>query len=636
LVAGETLVNTNRCVPLEAISTQGVRRRATLIAIILILAGGMGAFANSFKGQFIFDDLLSLTQNPSTERLWRLDKVLNPPVNMTVGGRPVLNLSFAIDRAIFGLKPAGYHIGNLLIHLGAAFALFGIVRRTWKGADADWIAAAVALLWVVHPLQTESVTYLVQRAESLMGLFYLLTLYCFVRGDVRGSEAPRGAPLPRPEAPIGAPLPGPEAPVGAPLPGPVAEAFKAFGSPRAVSAAMLRLSVIFCWLGMATKEAMVSAPLVVLLYDRTFVALSFAAAWRARRTYYVALFASWLLLAGLILSTHGRGGTVGVGFGVGIIQYWLTQFPALVRYLWLSLWPNPLVFDYGTEWVDHYAELVPCVAVVGILLALTLRGVRRGTAAGFLGVVFFAVLAPTSLMPGVRQTSAEHRMYLPLAAVLFAVVAGCYSTWGRRTLLLWPLLAGWWLKLTLDRNWYYAHPVAMWQDTVSKRPTNPYSRNNYGGALLAARLPANALLQLQESVRLKPDFLEGHGNLGSAYFTTGDLRNALREYQIAVKLGPKYAAVHNNYGVALLSAQELALARQQFEQAIDLDPDFAEAYNNLGNVRLRQGYPADAAVAYRKALAIQPQLPKTRELLQRAEELAAKEVTARPAPSAAR
>ena len=590
-------MNTNRCVRLEAISTAGARPRAILIAVLTIVAGGLGAFSNSFKGQFIFDDLLALTQNPSTEHWWRLDQTLNPPINMTTGGRPILNASFAFDRAIFGLKPFGYHIGNLAIHLGAALLLFGIIRRTWKGADGTWIAGAVALLWVVHPLQTESVTYIVQRAESLMGFFYLLTLYAFVRWSAISGRAGQS------------PSSGPNADQRA----------RRSRSTRLT----LILSVVACWLGMATKEAMVSAPLLVLLYDRAFVAGSFEAAWRERRGYYTALFASWGLLAILIVGTHGRGGTVGVGFGVGVLQYWMSQFPAIVRYLWLSFWPNPLVFDYGTEWVDHFAELVPCIAVVAILIGVTIHGLRCNTAVGVLGCFFCAILAPTSLMPGVRQTAAEHRMYLPLAAVLMGAVVGAYSAWGRRTLWLWPLAALPLAKATRDRNGLYAHPVALWQDTVSRRPTNPYSRNNYGGALLTARLPANAVVQLQESVRLKSDFLEGHANLCSALLGTGDVRGAVREGAIAVKLGPEHATVHNNYGVALLTAREFDAAEEQFRAALRLDPKFGEAANNLGNVKLRTHHPREAAAWYRQALAINPQLPHTRDLLRQAETLSA-------------
>jgi hypothetical protein len=137
------------------------------------------AYANSWRGVFIFDDQQSIGDNPTIQHLTALGTVLSPPGDgATVQGRPVLNLSFAVNYAMGGLNVIGYHAVNLAIHLGACLALFGLVRRTVK---SDGIAFSVALLWAVHPLQTESVTYIVQRAESLASLFYLLTLYGFVR-----------------------------------------------------------------------------------------------------------------------------------------------------------------------------------------------------------------------------------------------------------------------------------------------------------------------------------------------------------------------------------------------------------------------------------------------------------------------
>jgi len=142
-----------------------------MAAVIVIL--GLVAYGNSFSGQFVFDDAGSLTNNHTLGSLWRS---LSPPKGAeTVSGRPVLNLSFAINYALAGLNIRALHLGNLLIHLAAGLALFGLVRRTLGlesmrkrfGEAATWIAGAAALVWVVHPLQTESVTYIVQRAESL-------------------------------------------------------------------------------------------------------------------------------------------------------------------------------------------------------------------------------------------------------------------------------------------------------------------------------------------------------------------------------------------------------------------------------------------------------------------------------------
>src|SRR5206468_1139421 len=143
------------------------------------------AYANSFHVPFVFDDLPGIVTNPSIRSL---AASFHPPPQITTSGRPAVNVSFALDYVLGGLAPAGYHALNLLIHWAAALLLYGLVRRTLRlpstGArgqgGASGIALATALVWALHPLQTESVTYVVQRCESLMGLAYLGTLYAFV------------------------------------------------------------------------------------------------------------------------------------------------------------------------------------------------------------------------------------------------------------------------------------------------------------------------------------------------------------------------------------------------------------------------------------------------------------------------
>jgi hypothetical protein len=274
----------------------------------------LAAYANSLGGPFIFDDLRSIASNPTLHPLWPPGGVLHPPPGTTVSGRPLLNLSFAVDRALWGGEVPGYHAVNLLIHLLAGLILFGLVRRTWMrtkpaegavGASAragTCIGFATALLWTVHPLQTESVTYLAQRAESLMGLLYFATLYSLVRG------------------------------------------LSAAGRRRGTG--WLALSVAACGAGMAVKEVMVTAPVLALLYDRTFAAGSFGAAVRRRALYYAALAACWLVLGGLMVQAGGnRNGSIGFGIGVSPWAYALTQLVAIPRYLELCFWPHPLMDD---------------------------------------------------------------------------------------------------------------------------------------------------------------------------------------------------------------------------------------------------------------------------------------------------
>src|SRR5439155_11939785 len=157
---------------------------------LLILTAIVVTYANSFSGPFIFDDLKWITENAHVLQPWPLWDALQPPYGIAGTGRPLVCLTLALNYAVSGLEPWSYHAVNLAIHASAALVLFGIVRRTLQGprlrerfaTRASDLAVAIAILWAVHPLQTESVTYVIQRMESLMGLFLLLTLYCVIRG----------------------------------------------------------------------------------------------------------------------------------------------------------------------------------------------------------------------------------------------------------------------------------------------------------------------------------------------------------------------------------------------------------------------------------------------------------------------
>ncbi len=492
-----------------------------------------------------------------------------PPLGTTASGRPVLNLSFAVNYAISGTAVWSYHALNLAIHILAGLTLFGIVRRTLvrrASPAAPVIASSAALLWTLHPLQTESVTYLAQRAESLMGLFYLLTLYCFIRG-VDADDRPRRL--------------------------------------------WFVLAVAACLFGMATKEVMVSAPLIVLLYDRTFAAGSFREALRRRWGLYVMLATTWVLLAGLVASTGwDRGGTSGFDVGITPWAYWLTQFEAVTRYLWLSVWPHPLVFEYGTFWVSRSMELVPNALLLVTLATAVLVALWKRPAPGFLGACFFVILAPTSVVPGPVQMVVEHRMYLPLAAVMTLFALGIHAGVGRQSCVVFAALAFGLGLLTVRRNADYRSELNIWSDTVAKRPGNERAHNNLGVAWseLPGRLN-DAIAQYQEALRLKPDYAEAHNNLGHAWSQFhGRLNDAIAQYQEALRLKPDYAEAHNNLGNAWSQVPgRLNDAIVQYQEALRLRPDYAEAHNDLGVAWSQMPGRLDDAIAqYEEALRLKP------------------------------
>ena len=537
---------------------------------------------------FVFDDLPTILGNATIRHL---GTAFAPPPNTTATGRPVVNLSLALNYAMSGDRVWSYHAVNLAIHVLAGLALFGVVRRLLGQASLPWAlpaAFATAAIWILHPLQTESVTYIVQRAESLMGLLYLLTIYAFVRW----LQSPWG--------------PGRAAPWAI-------------------------LSVACCALGMATKEVMVSAPVVVLLVDRLCFAGSLRAAWGLRRTYYLALAATWAplailvwhggILTELVLPTGARSEVSGYASGAAAWQYWVTQPEAIARYLRLAVWPRPLVLDYGTQWLwapglsptpgEVVARLVAPAAVVSAALVVTLRGLHRNTAAGMLGFFFFAILAPTSLVPGDRH-AAEHRMYLALAPVVLAAVLAVHRRAGKAALPALVALAGGLALLSARRNEDYSSALAIWSDTAAKCPGNAFAHLNLGSALTG--VPGrrdDAIAQFEEGLRLRPDSAEGHVDLGNALSGAPDrLGEAVAQYKEALRLNPGVVGAHIGLGNALMQAPgRMEEAAAQFEDAVRLEPLLAEAHFDLGNALARMpGRLADAITQYREAIFLKPDL----------------------------
>jgi Tfp pilus assembly protein PilF len=540
----------------------------------ILTAAAVMAYCRTFSGPFLYDDFYAIVVNPTIRHL---GTAFLPQIRTTATGRPVLSLSLAINYFISGTAVWSYHVANLAIHVFAGLALFGIVRRTLvpRAGAATPIAFFSALLWTLHPLQTESVTYVVQRAESLMGLFYLLTLYTFIRGAETGRDSKRF---------------------------------------------WFALSVIACLFGMATKEVMVSAPLIVLLYDRTFLAGSFREAWSRRWGLHIALAATWLLLAGLLASAGwDRNGDSGIGVGVSPWAYWLTQIEAVARYLWLSVWPHPLVFEYGTFWVNRPTEVGLYALVVVVLVAAVLVALWRRPELGFLGAWFFVILAPTSIMPGRFQMIVEHRMYLALAAVTTLFAIGLHATIRQRSWVVLGILALGLGLLTARRNEDYISELTIWSDTVAKRPNNFRAHNNLGLALsvLPGRLN-DAIAHYEEALRLQPDIATVHYNLGNAWFMTpGRLNDAIAQFEEALRLQPDSAIVHYNLGNAWLRMPgRLNDAIGQYEEALRLKPDYSEAHYNLAFALLHlSGRRKEIEAHLEAVLRIQPGNDKVQQLL---------------------
>lgn len=528
---------------------------------LIVIVAGLIVYHNSFRGPFIFDDLLSITDNPHIRRLWPITEIFRSQVG---GRRLVVSLTLALNFAMDGSNVWGYHAFNVALHLMSALVLFGVVRRTLIGErlreryckQAEWLALAVALIWVVHPLQTETVDYVVQRTELLMGLFLLLTLYCVLRGAV--SIRPR---------------------------------------------AWYAAAVFACALGMGSKEVMVVAPLLVCLYDWVFLSGSFRRMWQQRGALYIGLASTWLMLMALVATAHYQA----VGFHFANLtpsRYLLTEAGVIVHYLRLCFWPKPLVIDY-LDWpvVASVRDVLSNLVLVGSLLGISIWALLRRHPLGFAGAWFFLILAPTSsVLPILGEVAAERRMYLPLAAVIVVAVLAAHqaivdlftedSVDVRRrrwlgAILVCVIVFGFGI-LTIHRNYDYRSEYAIWADTAAKRPNNWRAQSNLAGLLVEEGKLDEAIEHFREAARLQPNFAYMHYNLGAALLKRGETSEAINCFREAVRLNPGFARAHYTWGLALKEQGRPEEASKHFEVATDLDPALSDAPRRI-QVREQSG-----------------------------------------------
>jgi len=524
-----------------AVPAQKSRTGAWLAALIVV--AGLLAYLNALGHPLVFDDPSTIGGNASIRTV--TGSIRGGPEQSATAGRPLVNLTFAINYALHGTAPWGYHAFNLGIHLLCALLVFALLRRmlafpfaaTWVGDSGSQLAGTVALLWVVHPLNSEIVNYATQRTEALMALAILTTLYCGVRalGDSRPGR-------------------------------------------------WQVASVVACAAGMACKESMVTAPVMMLILESAFTRQSPIAVVRKRTAYYGALFATWIVLAALIVEGP-RWRSAGFSSGMSPITYLLEQPRLIVRYLRLVLAPTGLVLDYGEPATRALGSVVvPGLAVLA-LLALTLVAWWLAPLLGLCGTWFFVTLAPTSsIVPIATEVGAERRMYLPLIALLLLlvlVVSRLIRHIGALSRTRWTggLLAGAsclvFAGLTVSRNAEYREPLRLWRTVIERWPGSARGHYNYGIELVAAGRRAEGI---DEYRRALPGSADAHYALGFELQSDGRYDEALDQYRAFIAQKP-------------------------------LDITVPRAYHQIGRTLMLQGRHADALAAFEDALARNPRDP---------------------------
>jgi Flp pilus assembly protein TadD len=538
-----------------------VRLRA---GFIVLIAAGALAYSNSLPAPFVLDDEESIVRNPYVTSLTPLSRASGAPPQSAFAGRPLASLSLAISHASGGSSPAAFRVWNIAFLIASSLVLAALAGHTLRRArhpDAESVALAIALLWLLHPLHTEVVNYVTQRTESLMGLCYLLTLYA----AARAMDETRAARY------------------------------------------WIVTAVIACAAGMAVKESMVTAPLMVLLYDAVLGAGTIGEALRRRRALYAGLAATWLLLA--YLNVDGpRSGSAGFGTAVSPLTYLLNQAVMIATYLKLSFWPHPLIVDYGRTTEIDLAAALPALAFVGAITAAVAFAWRRHHVIALLGTWFFVTLAPTSsVIPIATEVGAERRMYLPLIAIITLVVLAIWraTTGPRAALLVTATLSLVFGGTTFARNRDYHDPIHLWEQVVADRP-HGRAHYNLAIALRAAGRADEAMAHYRAAAAGEP---HAHYALGFEASEAGRFDQAITELRAFLQQRPADPVAPQAWlllGEALVRRDEPAAAERAFRSALEMSPGYGDAQGKLADLLLAQGRLTEAIAAYRAYLSVMP------------------------------
>lgn len=555
-----------------------VKRMFLPLAVCVIVISLSLFYSNSLTGAFIFDDLSAIVDNPTIRNLWNFRDIFSAPFGSGLANRPFINASFALNYAVSGHATWSYHLLNLFIHIAASLTFLGIARRTLVLENipdnirnqANLLALACTLVWALHPLMTGAVSYIVQRCESLMGLCFFLTLYCAIRG---------------------------------------------WQSSRTM--AWHLAAVFFYFLGTGSKEVIIAAPLVIIIYEYIFVHKSVNVIWQKSAWLYGGLAAGTAVLLYPILF----GNYLALALGskpLNFLNHWATQPEVILHYIRLAFWPHPLSFDYGWPLADP-AKAWPYIIIISIPIVTALWLLYKRHPLGLPANSFFLILAPTSLI-SVRDPAVEYRMYLPLAALtaivipcLYACIMNLFQSSSHRNLakrlfciamLAVIIILGF---STYSRNKVFVNSFVLWEDTVKKSPGNGRAHVNLGTELDHSGRIFEAIAHYEEAIRLKLDNGTAHVNLGYALYRMGKTQEAIGYYREALTLNPRNAAAHSNLGIALSESGQSDAACRAFERALQIKPDQPEVLSNLGNMLNGEGRYKEAIVRLRGAIHLRPE-----------------------------
>jgi tetratricopeptide (TPR) repeat protein len=547
----------------------------SMLAIVVILI-----YADTLTSPFIFDDLPNILHNPHIRvPALSFENLAWAGYHSPESWRPVANISFALNHFFNGYNPVGYHAVNILIHLSCGIFLYFLANATLQTPALrsryerfGWIPFLAAFIWLVHPLQTQSVTYLVQRMNSMAAMFYVLSMLFYVKFRM--------------------------------------------STVTWMKWTMFAGCVLAALLAFGTKQITATLPLFILLYEWYFFQEP-GRQW-ARRNFFllggVCLFFMILVLvyldfdpARILIGYGGRDFTP--------LQRLLTQSRVVIFYISLMLWPNPSRLNLDHDFALSHSLLNPASTLIAItviiaLIACAILIARKEPLLSFSIIWFFGNLVIESSVIGLELVF-EHRTYLPTMFAILAIVslAFRYLKHALPVVIALSLVGALFCAWTYERNQVWADEITLYRDSAVKSPGKARPQNNLGAALSRQGRFPEAVERYQAALKIKPEYADAHYNLGYALSKTGKLDEGLAHFREAVRIEPKRVKYLNNLGVALALKGNYAEAIGVLEKALKINPSDADAHNNLGLVLKKQGDPEAAMQHFSSAVALDPRHP---------------------------
>jgi len=545
----------------------------SLLAIVVILI-----YADTLTTPFIFDDLVNIHDNPHIRvPALSLKNLAWAGFNSPIGSRPVANISFALNYYFNGYNLVGYHVVNILIHTVCGIFLYFLAKATLQTPALrsryekfGWIPFLTVFIWLVHPLQTQSVTYIVQRMNSMAAMFYVLSMLFYVKFRMSTASRARWALMA----------------------GCVTTAVLAFG----------------------TKEITATLPLVVILYEWYFFQ-ELSAQW-VKRNFFIlgGVFLLFIVIA-LVYLDFDPVARILRGYRIRDftpMQRVLTEFRVVVFYISLLLWPNPSRLNLDHDFALSYSLLNPATTLISIttimaLITFACLIARKEPLLSFGIIWFFGNLIIESSIIGLELVF-EHRNYLPTMFVILAIVSLAFR-YLKHVLpaaialsLVGALFCGW----TFERNKVWADEITLYRDSAAKSPGKARSHNNLGAALSRQDRVKEAIEQFQVALTINPQFSDAHYNLGYALVRTENLDEGILHFREAVRVEPKRVKYLNNLGAALILKGDYSEAVDHFKTALKTNPSDADVHNNIGLAYKKRGQPDAAMQHFSRAVVLDP------------------------------